>query len=103
VSEARADDVPFFPGEDARQRALRVAIGEARGDWMASYRRETFRACYGREPVFKATREPGEIDDFVLACKMAGPTKTLYALFAHDVRDAVEALVRSERDEASRG
>lgn len=79
---------------DERQRALSIAIGEARGDWMASYRRAAFRACYGRDPVFKATRAPGEVDDFVLACQVAGQTETLYALFAHDVRDALAKVPR---------
>lgn len=78
--------------DDDRKHALAVAIGEARGDWMASRRREAFRAHYGREPVFAGTATPG--DDFAMACWAAGQTKTLYALFAYDVRDALAEVPR---------
>lgn len=88
MGACRGSEAAVTDSDDSRKRALIVAIGEARGDWMASHRREAFRAAHGREPNF------ADPDDFAMACRLAGRTEALYALFVYDVHDALADLTK---------
>lgn len=79
---------------------LDAALGHARGAWMAQVRRAAFRARYDREPVFTSTCARGEADDFVLACRLAGPVEELYARFAEETRARLLCLPKDDRVES---
>lgn len=86
MGACRGSEAAVSDSDATRKRALVVAIGEARGDWMASHRREAFRAACGRDPDFT------DPDDFAMACRFAGRTEVLYALFVYDIHDALADL-----------